>query len=179
VLEAAGLTGQQRRFVEAYLSGCSATEAAQRSGSRASNLRQAGHEMLKARPIRTVIDAVGVAVRNQNWLWRATRMASFVEILDADLADIFDGHCLRPFLEWPAVWQSGALIKLPVSKQTLKGGHSFNLKFIDRTPLLEMVGMLVGAFDASHHPRKATAPDDAWSRRLERASKVLYGSSES
>jgi len=173
VEETAGLTHRQRIFVQAYLSGKSASQAAQLSGSRASNLRQAGYEMLKAHKVRAVIDAAENKARSRKRLSHAMRRKSVIEILNADLSDIFDGLSfnLLPFSKWPTIWQSGALVRLPPSRQLIEGGRSFNLTLIDRTPLLEMVGLWVGAFERSRRPREVITVDELL-RRRDRVSKA-------
>lgn len=73
--------------------------------------------------------------------WMLTRLA---EAVTADVADLYelDGQ-LKPVHQWPKVWRTGLVTGLKVEPTFVGGGIKMNIteiKHVDRTKLLEMIG---------------------------------------
>lgn len=152
------LTPLQDRFVDEYLKDLNATQAAERAGSKAKNLRTAGAEFLANPNVQAEIDRRKLDRSQKTQIdanWVLTRLA---EEAEADVADLYgaDGELL-PVKQWPKIWRQGLVAGLDVEEITVEGvkvGIVRKIKLSDRIKRLELIGkhVKVNAFqDTINH----------------------------
>jgi len=144
------LTPKEARFVEEYLVDLNATQAAIRAGYARASARQTASRKLSKANIAAEITAAKRKNSERNEYQMEQFAKNLVEVLNADLADIFDadGWPLPPE-QWPPVWRRGLVKSLNMREYVDREGRTvrkLSILFADRTPFTVMLGRHVGAF---------------------------------
>lgn len=140
------LTPLQARFVDEYLKDLNATQAAERAGSKAKNLRTAGAEFLANPNVAAEIDRRKLARSQKTQIdneWVLQRLAMEA---DADLADIYqENGALKPISDWPEIWRKGLVqgvehVEVKDSEGNATGDFIVKVKLSDRLKRIELIG---------------------------------------
>lgn len=161
------LTPMQERFCQEYIKDLNATKAAERAGSKAEKLDQAGYEFLRNPEVKAEIDRLKQERSRETKIdanWLLTRLAAEAE---ADLSDLYDEDGrLLPVKDWPEIWRKGLVagVKTAVSED---GVAIIDVKVSDRVRRLELIGkhISVQAFQENVNHTGL----DALAERLQRA----------
>jgi phage terminase small subunit len=145
------LNARQRAFAESYVVDFNATRAAESAGYSARTARQMGAENLTKLYIREEIgrllkrrsSAIGISVEQ--------RINDLRLMLEADIATAFDENgWIKPMSEIPPELRILLIASLKAREVHSPNGkivrRSFSIRFVDRTPLLEELGRLLGAW---------------------------------
>ena len=163
------LTPQQAIFVEAYRQDFDPVKALRIAGFAGRDKKAIAFKLLNQRNIQAALKA-----RNEELHGRAEELREkvlnwTVQMLEADLSDIFDLQSdLRPVAEWPVVWRRGLVRSVKVQSQPGKSTKIVhNIKIRDRLRLFELLmrhlGML-GPRIKRNEDRKLLA--SAWAAQM-------------
>ena len=132
------LTAKEARFVEEYLVDGNATRAAIRAGYAPASARQPASRKLSKADIAAEIAAARQKTSERNEYQVDDFVHELLELLGADLADLFDADgSLLPLEQWPPVWRRGLVKSFKVREYVDHEGRTvrkFSLRFADRTP---------------------------------------------
>lgn len=140
------LTPLQDRFIDEYLIDLNATQAAERAGSKAKNLRTAGAEFLANPNVQAEIDRRKLARSETTQIdaqWVLKRLALEA---DADVADLYHANgAIKPVHEWPKIWRQGLVaglehVEVKDSEGNATGDVVVKVKLSDRIKRLELIG---------------------------------------